>query len=191
MKKLILSDILPARLYEPVRDEMRRAVVALKKHRRFSVGEHVTIVFENRATMIFQVQEMVRAEQLVEPAKIQAELDVYNELLPSHDELSVTLFVEITDPAKVREVLHTLVGLDAHVALAIAGERVPARFEEGRSEEERIASVQYLRFTLGDKARAALRTPGTPVAVVIDHPRYAARVDLDEEARASLAADLD
>lgn len=191
MKKLALSDILPPALYEPVRDDMRRRVVEVKRHRRVSVGEAVTVVFENRTTMIFQVEEMIRAERLVEPDKIQAEIDVYNELLPEAGELAATLFVEITEQAQIRPTLNRLVGIDEHVRLHIGAGAVPAHFEPGRSEADRISSVQYLRFVLPPDAQQALRTPGTPLALAIDHPDYQHRTALSEETRASLAADLD
>ena len=104
MNKLALTDILPTRVYETVRDDLRKKVIAVKIDRRFSVGDNVTMVFENRATMIFQVQEMVRAEQITEPARIQDELNVYNELLPDAGELAATLFVEVTEQSKIRDV---------------------------------------------------------------------------------------
>jgi hypothetical protein len=191
VKKLALSDVLPPRLYEPVREDMRRRVIELKRHRRVALGDTVTVVFENRQTMIFQIEEMLRAEHIEEPARIQAEIDVYNSLLPDAGQLSATLFVEITDPARIRPVLNRLVGIDEHVTLEVGGERVRATFEAGRSEEDRISSVQYLRFTLPAAAQAALGAEGAPLALVCDHPQYAARVVLSDEGRRSLAGDLD
>ena len=191
MNQLALSDILPAKLYEPVRDDMRRKVIEIKKHRRVALGDTVTVVFENRATMIFQVEEMIRAERIDEPAKIQAELDVYNALLPEPGQLSATLFVEITEASSIRPTLHKLVGIDEHVALHIGDIVVPAAFEPGRSEAERISSVQYIRFTLPPAAQSALRTPGTSLALVSSQPGYLHRVGLSDDTRKSLAADLD
>ena len=191
MKKLVVSDLVPPRLYEPIRDDLRKKVIEVKRWRRVSVGENVTVVFENRTTMRFQVQEMLRAESIVDPARIQDELDVYNQLLPDDGELAATLFVEIVDEAEIRPTLHKLVGIDEHVTLEIAGESVRAVFEAGRSESDRISSVQYIRFRLPPSAQAALRRPGSTLALVIDHPAYHHRADLTDEARASLAADLD
>jgi hypothetical protein len=140
--------------------------------------------------MIFQVCEMLRAEHIIEPAKIQHEIEVYNDLLPDEGQLAATLFVEVTDPTQIRSVLERMVGIDEHVALEIGDARVKARFEPGRSEADRISSVQYLRFELDEPARRALATGGTPLALGSDLAGYAHRVVLSEETRASLAADL-
>jgi hypothetical protein len=190
VKKLAVSDILPPRLYEPVRDDMRRRVMEIKRPRRISLGPIVTLVFENRSTLIFQIQEMLRAEHLDTQDKIQAEIDIYNELIPEPGQLSATLFVEITEQASIRPLLERMVGIDEHVTLRIGEHAVPAEFEPGRSEADRISSVQYIRFTLPPAAVAALRTPGTPLALQSDHPRYQFRTELGEETRQSLAADL-
>ncbi len=191
MKKLDLSDIRPPRVYERARDAARQRLIALKRPRRVQLGDRVSVVFENRDTMIFQVEEMARAEQLDDPRKIQHELDVYNSLLPDEGELAATLFVEITDEGAIRDTLNRLVGIDEHVTLTVGDTAVKARFEAGRSEADRISAVQYIRFALPEPARAALRTPGTRVALSCDLPGYAHEVVLTDEARASLAADLD
>jgi hypothetical protein len=190
VKKLVIGDVYPPRLYDKIRDDLRRRVMVAKRPRRVSLGPFVTVVFENRATMIFQVSEMLRAEQIEEPAKIQMEVDVYNSLLPDEGELSATLFVEITESAQIRPTLHQLVGIDEHMALEVGEHRVAARFEEGRAEAERISSVQYLRFPIPPAARAALATPGARLALLADLPGYVHRTELSEETRASLAADL-
>src|SRR5207244_845446 len=171
-RKLALGEVFPPAVYEPIRDDMRRRVIELKKRRRVTLGPVVTLVFENRATLISQICEMLRAEHLSDPAKIQEEIDVYNTLLPGDGELSATLFVEITEAAAVRPMLRRLLGIDAHVALLVEGERVQARFEEGRSDEERISSVQYVRFRPGEAARAAMARPGARCAIVCDLPDY-------------------
>ena len=190
MQKLTLRDVYPPALYEPIRDDMRRRIIALKKARRVGLGPNLTLVFENRATMIFQVCEMLRAEGIVEPDRIQAEIDVYNSLLPDPGELSATLFVEITEEADIRPVLRRMVGIDAHVALEVDGQRLAAVFEAGRSEEERVSSVQYVRFPLDAAARRALATAGASLALVSDLPGYQHRAPLGEDTRLSLAADL-
>jgi hypothetical protein len=190
MRKLSLADVYPPPLYEAVRDDLRRRTIAVKRPRRVTLGPNVTVVFENRTTMIFQVCEMLRAEHIVEPAKIQHEIDVYNSLLPDEGQLAATLFVEVTDAAQIRPVLERMVGIDEHVTLEIGGARVKAAFEPGRSEADRISSVQYLRFDLDEAARRALATPGTPVALASDLPGYPHRAPLSDDTRASLAADL-
>jgi len=190
MKPIEQNEILGLGSYEQIRDRFRRRVIDLKKDRRIGVGDRVTLVFENRDTLLFQIQEMLRAERISSPRGVQAEIDVYNPLLPSADELSATLFVEITDAARIREDLHGLVGIDEHVSLALGDRAVRARFEPGRSTEERLASVQYIRFPVGGEARSLLLDASTPVALEIDHPRYQHRVELTAATRESLADDL-
>jgi hypothetical protein len=133
---------------------------------------------------------MLRAEGISELPKILEELAVYNALLPDEGELSATLFIEITESDRIRPTLHQLLGIEERVALHVGGLRVPARFEAGRSEQDRISSVQYLRFALDGEARRLLATPGTPLALVSDLPSYPHRADLPEATRASLAGDL-
>src|SRR5512134_1882146 len=103
MKPIALEDVIPYEEYERQRDGFRSRIIALKQRRRISVGPLITLVFENRDTLRFQVQEMIRVERIFDPAKVQDELDVYNALLPSPDELSATLLIEITEDAKVKE----------------------------------------------------------------------------------------
>lgn len=184
------SDILGPRRYVPIRDEFRARVIALKKARRVVVGDRVSLVFENFDTLTFQIEEMLRAESIVDEPKIQDELDVYNSLMPAPGELSATLFLENPPGSDARAELHRFIGLDEHVALVIGGHRVPAAFEPGRQEGDRISAVQYTRYKLGPEAVAALAVPGTEVAVEIDHPSYRHRTVLSEAARASLAKDL-
>ena len=152
MKPIEQGEILDLASYEQIRERFRRRVVDLKKNRRVGVGDRVTLVFENRDTLLFQIQEMLRAERISAPRGVQAEIDVYNPLMPSAAELSATLFIEITDSARIREDLHGLVGIDEHVSLVVGDRRVPARFEPGRSTEERLAAVQDIRVPVGAEA---------------------------------------
>jgi hypothetical protein len=191
MKPLTRADVRGPALYEGFRDDLRRRIIELKKVRRIDVGDRVTLVFENRHTLLFQVEEMLRAERITEPDKVQDELDVYNALMPDARSLSATLLIAVSDEGRVAEELDSLVGLDEHVLLRIGDRRVRAAFEPGRADAERIAAVQYIRFPLDDATRGALRTPGTPVGVEIDHPAYRAAVDGGEPLRRSLARDLD
>jgi len=191
MKKLILKDILGPSAYERVRDERRRRVIELKRRRRVHVGPSVSLVFENRETMTSQIEEMVRAEKLEEPRKIQEELDVYNAVLPDDGQLAATLFIEVATEAAVAPTLNRLLGLQEHVWLVVGGTRIKATFDPEQFATDKLAAVQYLKFPLGDEEQAAIRRAGTAVAVAIDHPNYRHQATLDEEARAELAGDLD
>jgi hypothetical protein len=191
MKKLTLADIRGPARYAEVRDEVRRRVIALKKRRRVSVGPQVSLVFENRETMASQVEEMCRAEQLTAPAQIQAELDVYNQVLPDDGQLAATLFIEMASEAAMGRTLERLAGLQEHVWMVIGGHRVKAAFDPDQFKADKLAAVQYLKFPLGPEEQAALRAPDTAVAVAIDHPSYRHEAHLDEAGRAELAGDLD
>jgi uncharacterized protein DUF3501 len=195
MTKLGLGDVKDLVQYEKVREEVRARVIEHKKSRRVSVGPNLTVLFENRETVLFQVQEMVRTERIVQESKIQDELDAYNALLPEPGELSATLFIEIPELVtmtgeEVRLAVNRFQGLDRAVWLVVAGERVPARFEGGHSNEEKMAAVQYLRFALPQAVRSSLAAEEGEVTLVVAHPHYRAETTLPREVRRSLAADL-
>lgn len=189
VRPITRRDIKGPALYSPIRDDYRNRVIALKRPRRVLVGDRVSLVFENRHTLTLQIEEMCRAENLVRDDQIEAEVAVYNEMMPTADSLSATLFIELPPDADPYVALKQLVGLDEHVLLHIGPHAIRAAFEPGRSTEDRISAVQYTRYPLTAEARAALMAPGTPVAVEIDHPNYRYRVACGEDTRASLAAD--
>lgn len=191
MSKIILDEILGIERYEGVRDDFRRQIIELKKNRRLHVGPRVTFVFENHATMLFQVQEMLRAENIVDLDKVREELAVYNELVPAPSELSTTLLIEITDSDRIREDLISLIGIDECVTLEIgAAIRIAGQFEPGRSKEDKLSAVQYVRFPLDDAARLAFLDSSVPVRLVIDHPAYAHATAIEGGIRQSLQDDL-
>lgn len=190
MRKLTRADIRGPKLYEGFRDDLRKRVIAVKRLRRVSVGPQVSLVFENRTTMISQVEEMCRAEQLSEPDKIQEEIDVYNRVLPDAGQLAATLLIEITDETQIERTLERMVGLQDHVWLVIGGERTKAEFDAEQFATDKLAAVQYLKFSLSTDAQKALTTAGTAVGLAIDHPAYRYEARLGEESRASLAEDL-
>ena len=129
---LTLDDIADQRAYERERDAFRARVIAVKKLRRVSVGPVITLTFESRLTMRFQVQEMARAEKMVTDEQIQHELDVYNRLLPAAGELSATLFLELTTEEELRTWLPRLVGVERSCEL-----RIGSRHRRPRSSRRR------------------------------------------------------
>ena len=183
------SDIKGPTLYEPIRDDYRKRVIELKAPRRVILGDRVELVFDNRLILTMQIEEICRLERLTTDAQIQAEIDQSNELMPTEDSLAATLFVPLPPDEDARVALKNLVGLDEHVLIHIGPHAIRAAFEAGRSTEEKISAVQYARFPLTEPAKRLLLTPGTPVAVEIDHPGYRHRVQCPEALRASLAAD--
>jgi hypothetical protein len=189
MKKIVLDDILGFTAYEKVRDEFRREIIEKKKLRRVSVGQNISLVFENRDTVIFQIQEMLRAERITDLDKIREEIAVYNELIPNPGELSATLFIEIEDQTHLRDELLQFLGIDDAVMFKVGEQRIPGRFEEGRSKEDKISAVQYVRFPFSAAARQAF-IAGAPAEIVIDHPNYRASNVLSAAVQGSLAQDL-
>jgi hypothetical protein len=189
VRPITRRDIKGPALYGPIRDDFRKRVIELKRPRRVVIGDRVALVFENRHTLTLQIEEMCRAENLTRDDQIEAEIEVYNELMPTESSLSATLFVELPQDADPYVELKQLVGLDEHVVMHVGPHAIRAAFEPGRSTEDKISAVQYIRFPLGPEARAALLQQGTPIAIEIDHPNYRYRVACSDELRASLAGD--
>ncbi len=189
VRPITRRDIKGPALYGPIRDDFRQRIIALKKPRRVLVGDRVSLVFENRHTLTLQIEEMCRAEGLTRDEQIEAEIEVYNALMPTSDSLSATLFIELPPDADPLVALKQLVGLDEHVLLHVGPHAIRAAFEEGRSTADKISAVQYTRYPLTAAARDTLQTPGTPIVIEIDHPNYRHRVECPEALRASLAGD--
>lgn len=182
-------DIKGPAMYAHIRDDYRNRVIELKKHRRVIIGDRVELVFDNRHTLQLQIEETCRLENLTRDEQIQPEIDASNVLMPTETSLAATLFIPLPQDEHIKENLRALVGLDEHVILHIGPYAIRAEFEPGRSTEDKISAVQYTRYPLSAEAKAALLTPGTPIAVEIDHPNYPRRVQCSEDLRASLAAD--
>jgi Protein of unknown function (DUF3501) len=189
MNKIALEDIVGNAAYEKVREQSRQRIIELKRRRRVSLGDKVSLVFENRDTVIFQIQEMMRAEKISDLDKIREEIEVYNELIPARRELSATLFIEIEDQTHLREELLKFLGIDESVYLKIDSHSIHARFEEGRSKEDKISAVQYVKFPFSEAALQAF-TIGEKAELVIDHPNYRASAILESGTRQSLMKDL-
>jgi len=184
------------RAYERERDEFRRDVIELKRDRRVALGPIVTLVFENRTTIRFQIQEMARVESMATDAQIQGELDVYNPLIPGPGELSATLFVELTTEAQLRQWLPKLVGIERSLELRIGKEPVGAvrvtvdpAHEAQLTREEVTASVHYVKFVMTPDEAEAFRAG--PAALASVHPAYDYVTELADDTRRSLVGDWD
>ncbi|MDM7916726.1 MAG: DUF3501 family protein [Candidatus Eisenbacteria bacterium] len=192
MKPIVREEILDLTAYERIRPEMRRAAIAERQKRRVLVGDKMSLVFENRETVRYQIQEMIRAERIVEAAAVDHEIETYNELLPRPNQLAATLFIE-ADPDTIREDVDLFLGLDRgeHVWFDLEeGMRILASFAPGQSEEGKISSVQYIRFPFSPEQKESFAAGQNPVGLVVDHPNYQARTVLDPALRRALAADL-
>jgi hypothetical protein len=189
VRPITRRDIKGPAIYAQIRDDYRNRVIELKKARRVFLGDRVELVFDNRLTLTLQIEETCRLENLTRDDQIQAEIDVNNQLMPTETSLAATLFIPLPPEEDARVALRALVGLDEHVILHLGPHAIRAAFEPGRSTDERISAVQYARFPLSTEAKSALATPGTSIAIEIDHPNYLQRVQCSEDLRASLAAD--
>jgi hypothetical protein len=197
--KLTLHDIADQRAYERQREDFRARIIELKKQRRIQVGPVVTLVFESRDTVRFQVQEMARAERMLTDDQIQQELDVYNPLIPGPGRLSATLFIELRNDGELREWLPRLVGIEAAVSLVL-GPSGPAGYplivpsvvdpahQAQLTRPDVTAAVHYVSFALTSDQISALSTG--PVQLAIDLPGYSETVALSDENRAVLLEDL-
>jgi hypothetical protein len=190
---LTLDDVLDLRAYERVREQFRAGVIARKKLRRVALGPIMTLVFECRDTVQFQVQEMARVEKILTDDAIQVELDIYNRLLPQVGELSATLFIELTSDELMREWLPKLVGIERALGVAVGGEIVPSEPEEEHAaalvREHVTPAVHYIRFAFTPTQVEAFAGPGQ-VALVSRHPAYEAETVLRPAEREELLGDL-
>ena len=192
VRTLTPDDILSIEEYEKQRESFRSRIIALKQRRRISLGPLITLVFENRETLRFQIQEMIRAERILEPAKIQDELDVYNELLPTTEELSATLLIEITEAAAMKEWLDRFMGLDLGrtVAITAAGESAFGQFEGGHSHETKISAVHFVRFRPSSTMKQAFADLRQPVSLMVDHNGYRVTTPVPGSLREEWLSDL-
>ena len=196
MAKLTLDDIADQRAYERERAEFRTHVIALKKRRRLAVGPFVTLLFENRDTIRFQIQEMARVERIATDEGIQDELDTYNPLIPEPGHLAATLFIELTDEYSMMEWFPRLVGIETQVELRLgAGDDAPAvrcevdpDHQRQLTREETTAAVHYVHFRLTPSEIDAVASG--PVRLAVTHPAYDHEVELSPETREELVADL-
>ena len=193
MEKLTRSDLMSLEDYSAKRTEFRDKVMAHKKARRIELGPHVTLYFEDRLTIQYQVQEMLRAERIFEAEGIQEELDAYNPLIPGSDTLKATMMIEFEDADERRAALAKWGGIEDRVWVAReGGERCYATADEDleRRTAERTSAVHFLRFKL-DGATAESVREGAKLAMGVAHDLYTETVDPVPEALAlSLANDL-
>jgi hypothetical protein len=194
VKPLVLEDIVDREKYVGLRPSYRAAVIDYKRSRRLAVGENITLLFEDRETLRFQIQEMVWVEGISLPDKIQHEIDTYNELMPADRELSATLFIEITEAAKIRAALDRLIGVDEHVSLVVGEEdeaiEIDAQFDPKQMEEDRISAVQYIKFAFDEAALRLFCDSRWPARVRVSHPNYQREAEIPPTTRDSLIRTL-
>lgn len=193
MEKLQISELYSLEQYHRIRPEFRSKVMAHKRDRKVSLGEHATLYFEDALTMKYQVQEMLRVERIFEEEGIREELDAYNPLIPDGRNLKATFMLEYADVDQRRQELAKLVGVENRVWARVAGfEKVYGIANEDleRSTAEKTSSVHFMRFEFTDEMVAALRK-GAGLAFGVDHEHCTRCVDpVPEATRESLLADF-
>jgi hypothetical protein len=192
MRKLIESDLLSLERYSRERPEFRARVIAHKRNRQLSVGPNTMWLFEDRLTVQYQVQEMLRTERIFEAEGIAEELSAYNPLIPDGRNWKVTLLIEFPDPEERRVRLEKLRGIEDRCWVQVAGfDRLFAIADEDleRENEVKTSAVHFLRFEVNDAMVGALRG-GAALGAGVDHPEYRHELTLPEHIRAALIADL-
>jgi Protein of unknown function (DUF3501) len=192
MKLIDRNEVLGLGDYETIRERFRARVIDAKKRRRVALGPQASALFENRDTVLLQIQEILRTERITRAAAIQHELDTYNENLPGDDELSCTVMIEIVDKDEREAFLRAAAGLERHVWLVVDGDRVAARpSERAGAVPERTTAVHYLKFRLPSALAESLRASRVKsMALAVDHPSYTAQADLPRATIAELVEDL-
>lgn len=193
MQKLTREDLFSLEQYAESRDRFRARVLQHKKNRRVELGTNAALYFEDRMTMQYQVQEMLRIEKIFEAAGINEELEAYNPLIPDGSNWKATFMVEFPDEEERRVMLQQLVGIEDCVYMQVGDlDRCMAIADEDmdRADATKTSAVHFLRFELNDEQLAALQA-GAPLAAGIDHPSYRVEISpLAENVRSSLLADL-
>jgi len=192
MEKLTSADLYTLETYARERAAFRSRVIAHKRARSVHVGEHLTLLFEDRLTIQYQVQEMLRIERIFEASGIQEELDAYNPLIPDGSNLKATMLIEYADTEERARKLVELHGIERRLALRV-GTQPPvlaiADEDLERSTEEKTSAVHFLRFELLPAHVGALRG-GEGARLSVEHPAYRAEADLAPATRMALLADL-
>ncbi len=194
MEKLKRESLYSLEQYDGLRDKFRGEVMAHKRNRRLPLGENATLYFEDRLTMQYQVQEMLRIERIFEAHSIQEELDAYNPLIPDGSNWKATFMVEFPDADERRTMLTRLIGIEREVWMQVGDlDRISPIADEDleRDNEQKTSAVHFLRFELSPEQVQALKE-GTPLAAGIDHEACQVEIrPVAENIRHALLQDLD
>jgi hypothetical protein len=187
------SDIVPLPTYRQGRDEYVKKMIQYKKPRRVRFNKDISLLFENKNTVLFQIMELLHNEDLTDPKEIDEYIEIYSGMLPGENELSATLFIETDEQKALEELLTKLKGIEHHLWLVVNDEKIKAVFEEEHNDREFTTSVHYLKFPLTNTAIAYI-TNGSfeheKVKLVLDHPHMQAEAPLTSDTIEALAKDL-
>ena len=192
--KLTRSDLWSLEEYASRRQTFRAEVIAHKKLRNIALGPHATLYFEDRLTMRYQIQEMLRVERIFEAAEIEEELESYNPLIPDGSNWKATFMIEYGDVEERKVALATMGGIEQTVWVRVgeSGEKIFAITNEDmeRTRDEKAAAVHFMRFELGAEEVAALKS-GESLFMGIDHASLPGTYEVAADQRAALIVDLD
>jgi hypothetical protein len=190
MRPVRRDELLDLGAYERIRENFLRSMLERKRARYVKLGPNMTALFENRDTVLLQVQEMLRTERITQEKAILHELETYNSLVPGDAELSATLFVEYQDRGERERMLVALAGLEDKFRLRVGTELLPALPDQRGTESGRTMAVHYIKFPLTAAALTALNAGTTDVALEVVHPQYTACAPLSAATLQSLRDDL-
>lgn len=193
MDKLKKSDLYSLENYAVIRDEFRAEVMKHKKLRNIQLGENLRLLFEDRMTMQYQIQEMLRIEKIFEAEGIDEELDAYNPLIPDGQNLKAVMMIEFSDVEERKDALAKLIGVEREIWLQVEGfDKVyPVSNEDlDRETDEKTSSVHFMRFEFSSEMIAALKD-GAVMKAGVDHPKYQYQATIEDPVRQSLVADFD
>ena len=193
MQKLKRTDLFTLEAYAAERTAFRALVLAHKHDRKVALGEHVSLLFEDRLTIQYQIQEMLRIERIFEAAAIEEEMDAHNPLIPDGGNLKATMLIEYEDVEQRKIELARLIGIEDHITVTVDGHppvRAIADEDMERSNESKTSAVHFLRFEFSEAMIAAARASAR-VEFASNHPAYLERTELSGATRTTLLADFD
>ncbi|WP_338452366.1 DUF3501 family protein [Niallia oryzisoli] len=187
------QDIVSLSTYRQGREEYLEKMIAYKSNRRIQIGENISLLFENRNTVLFQIQELLHSEDLEDPNEIEEYIEIYSGMLPNENELSATLFIELDNQSRLQDLLKKLKGIEHHLSLVINNQPVKAVFEEEHDDREFTTSVHYLKFPFSEAIKNLLVNESADtinVTLQLDHPNLQEKVSLPPITIKSLQKDL-
>jgi len=188
MRKIRVEDVLDLTAYEKQRKDIRPKIIEIKNQRRIHVGPKVTYLFETYDTMWYQVQEMTRAERIVEEEGIMGELNAYNELVPDTNQLSASMLIEIDDESERKSFLRQIVDLPDHSYLEVDEDRIVPTFDPRQGSEDKLSSVQYIKYDLSEEQ--VKKFTDSNVVLGFDHPVYTHSYELSTEQKNTMFEDM-
>jgi hypothetical protein len=189
--KLKIENLLSLEDYDNQREDIKKDLIEHKKHRTVSIGEHIILLFENYSTIKYQVQEMLRIEKIFNKKEIQEEIDAYNPLIPDGNNLKATMLIMYPDVDERKVMLSKLHDIENHIWISCGSKKIIAFADEDleRSRDNKTSAVHFLRFQLDQDVITAFLS-NKKISIGVDHNEYKKEIELESEARASLAKDL-